>query len=338
MVYREIIADYSQAVVSPQKGKRQQWIGAAIIRSSFSGDFNKQQGGIGATSPMPPELKESDIIPEIRKSKITMPLKNRPPTRYNGRGNPACQRTKGGYTPMASPYRTVHATLQNNRGVWVVSGRVYDPNIGKSRQRTKSTGFKVKDCTKRKALEAMREIVAMWEDGANAAPIKRDPLFSEYAEKWLQTKESTARANTALSYRQYLDIHILPAFGDYKVQEITRQMLQDFCNEKLKKLSVNSVKKIFVPLNGALDDAVIDDIIPANPGKNIKFPQAKKFEGAAYTPEQVARLLEGAEAEGEPMHCAIILAVVYGLRRSEICGLRWQDIVFPGSRSPIGLA
>lgn len=132
-----------------------------------------------------------------------------------------------------------------------------------------------------------------------------------------------------LSYRQYANIHILPAFGGYKVREITRPMLQDFCNEKLKTLSVNSVKKIFVPINGVLDDAVLDDIISANPGgKNIRFPQAKKFEGKAYAPEQVARLLEGATAEGEPIHSAIVLAVIYGLRRSEICGLRWKDVDF----------
>lgn len=103
-------------------------------------------------------VREDDIILEIKKSKITI-LKNQPPMPYNERGNPACQ-TKGGFAPMASPNRTVHASLQDNKGVWTVYGRVFDPNTGKSPQRTKSTGFKVKDNTKRKAEQAMREIVA----------------------------------------------------------------------------------------------------------------------------------------------------------------------------------
>jgi integrase len=227
-------------------------------------------------------------------------------------------------------YRTVHATLQKNKGKWVVSGRVYNPNTGKTEQRMKSTGFRIKDNTVRKAEAVMREIVEAWEAEANAEPITRDPLFSEYISKWLLTAEATKRQNTALSYRQYADKHIIPALGGCRVREITRQQLQDFCNDKLKAgLSVNSVKKFFVVINGALRDAVIDGIIPANPGgNNIRYPQAKKFEGKAYEPEQVAKLLDAAEAEGEPFHSGIVLAVIYGLRRSEICGLRWKDIDF----------
>ena len=110
-------------------------------------------------------------------------------------------------------------------------------------------------------------------------------------------------------------------------------MLQDYANEKLKTLSVSSVKKQFLVINGALTDAAIDDVIVENPaGKNIRFPQAKKYEGKAYTPEQVASLLDAAEKEGEPIRAAMVLAVIYGLRRSEICGLRWKDVDFDAKR------
>lgn len=168
----------------------------------------------------------------------------------------------------------------------------------------------------------MRDIVEAWEAEANAEPEKPDPLFSEYIERWLDKKSVTRRANTALSYRQYADLHVLPALGGYKVRELTLQVLQDYAAEKLKKLSVRSVRKFFIVISGALLDAVRDGIIPANIAEYVEFPEAEKFEGKAYTPEQVSALLDAAAQEGEPIRAALTLAVVYGLRRSEICGLR----------------
>jgi len=228
---------------------------------------------------------------------------------------------------MASQ-KTVKGCLCNDRGNWTVRARVFNPKTGETSTRTKTTGYKVKDNTKRRAQEAMKEIVAQWEAEVNSVPIKRAPLFREYVEAWLKKKETTKRANTALSYRHYTELHILPEFGNYRVRDITRPMLQEYCNRKLEALSVNSVKKHFIVIRGALHDAAIDDVIVANPAENVEFPRAEKFEGKAYTPEQVAVLLDMAKREGEPMRAAITLAVVYGLRRSEICGLRWCDIDF----------
>lgn len=228
--------------------------------------------------------------------------------------------------------RTVKGSLIDDRGIWTVRARVYDPNSGKVRQRVKSLGLRVKDNTKRRAQDAMKIIVQQWEAEANAAPAKREPFFSEYVEKWLERKESTRRANTALSYRQYAELHICPALGQYRVCDITRQQLQEYCNQKLKVLSVSSTKKQFIIIRGALTDAVLDDVIASNPAQYVEFPETKKFEGKAYTPEQVSALLDAAAQEGEPIRAALMLAVVYGLRRSEICGLRWKDIDFDGGK------
>ena len=100
---------------------------------------------------------------------------------------------------MASPQKTVRGTLVDDRGTWTVRGRVYDPATGKTRQRAKSTGFKVKDHTKRRAEEAMREILAQWEIEANTAPVVHDPLFGEYVKKWIERKSFKLRENSVQS-------------------------------------------------------------------------------------------------------------------------------------------
>lgn len=227
---------------------------------------------------------------------------------------------------MAGQEKTVHGNLYDDKGTWTVRARVYDPVSGKVRQRTKSTGFRVKDNTKRKAEQAMKGIVEQWELEANAEPITHDPIFREYAERWLQKKEITRKGITVLSYRQYCDLHILPCLGEYRIRDLTRRVLQGYANEKLKSLSVSSVKKHFAVISGVLLDAVRDDVIPVNVAAYVEFPRSEKYEGKAFSPEQVNVLLDAAKAEGEPIRSAIMLGVYLGLRRSEVCGLRWTDI------------
>lgn len=228
---------------------------------------------------------------------------------------------------MASP-KTVKGALYDDNGTWTVRARVFDPMTGKVKQRSKSTGFKVKDSTKRKAEQAMREIVATWEKDANAVPMKHDPLFSEYIKKWLERKSFSRGKNTVLSYKDYASKHILPALGGMKIRSMTLQHLQSYYNSKLDSLSVNTLRKHHVVISGALLDAVRDGIITTNFADYVEFPRRQKYEGKAYTPEQVAALLEAVEREGEPIRAGVTLAVCYGLRRSELLGLRWKDIDF----------
>lgn len=252
--------------------------------------------------------------------------KKRKPKYSTNVGNLACQLKE--VTDNMASHKTVKGNLYDDKGTWVVRARVFDPSTEKVRQRTKTTGFKVKDSTKRRAESAMRDIVLEWEREANAVPVKCDPLFSDYIHRWLDRKATSKRANTVQSYRDYATLHILPALGPMKIRQMTLQHLQIYYAEKLKSLSVNTLKKHHVVISGALLDAVRDNVISVNFADYVEFPTAKKFEGKAYTAEQVASLLQAVEKEGEPIRSAVTLAVCYGLRRSEICGLRWADIDF----------
>lgn len=93
--------------------------------------------------------------------------------------------------------------------------------------------------------------------------------------------------------------------------------------------SKSTVKKFFIVIRGALDDAVRDEAIQANPESLVKWPKTERIQKArALTRDEIARLLDAAERAGEPIRAAITLALFYGLRRSEACGLRWSDIDF----------
>jgi len=250
------------------------------------------------------------------------------PSLYNYHGDSlACEERR--YTgKMTSQKHKVKGTLQVDRGIYTVRARVYDPYTGEMHQRGKSTGLPVKG-NKRRAEEMMKQIVADWEREANGEVIHADPLFSESVSLWIEHKEATLKESTITAYMYNVNGYILPRFGKMRTREINMYQIRSFYDELLKKgLSVKTVRKIHLIIYGVMEDAVIAGIRQDNPSQRIKLPAAQKFQGKAYTAEQANELIEVAKKEGEPIQAAIILGINYGLRRSEICGLRWSDIDF----------
>ena len=221
-------------------------------------------------------------------------------------------------------------SLQQDKGYWVVRARVYDPVRRKYRQRSKSTGIKTKEHRKREAERMKPDILANWEAETQAAlhPVPDDPLFGDYIWKYLERAAKEVKETTVKSYHDYARVHVLPALGDKRVREMRPRHLQEFLDDLLdrKGLTVSSAKKIFTVINGALDEAVLDDVIAVNFASSVRYPKAEKRKGNAYSPEEFGVLLRAAQEAGEPLYAAIVLGGCYGLRRSEALGLRWSDI------------
>ena len=221
----------------------------------------------------------------------------------------------------------IKGSLVKDHGIWFVRARITDPATGKSTQRSKSTGLKVSGSNKRKAEEKMREILADWELEVNTkVPLGRNPKFGECVEKWLEKKALSIRPNTLHSYEVNANAFIIPSLGEIRIADLTRQHIQSYFNSLKDNVAVSTMKKHKVVIRGALEDAVLDGIVQVNVSDRVKLPKKKKFEGHALTEEEVGGLLSKIEQEKEPIRAAITLALVYGMRRSEICGLRWQDV------------
>ncbi len=68
------------------------------------------------------------------------------------------------------------------------------------------------------------------------------------------------------------------------------------------------------------------DLIPNNPADKVTLPKVERFTGSYLTVEQGNTLLE--VVKDAPLEPAVILGMMYGLRRSEIAGLKWGAIDF----------
>ena len=155
--------------------------------------------------------------------------------------------------------------MQEDHGNWVVRGRVFNPETGVVRQRSKSTILPVKGNNKRKAELLMRDIVNEWTNEANDAIKPESPVFSVYVHKWLDRKRSLRiKANTIKSYTDYIKVHIDPKLGKIPIKSITLLDLDSFYDEYLQTHTVNSSRKVHVVISGAFKEAVRDGVIQNN--------------------------------------------------------------------------
>lgn len=238
-------------------------------------------------------------------------------------------RKGGGARIMADQKKERAWALVEDKGTWVVRIRAYDEEKKKYIHKSKSTGLKVKDGTKMLAKKLAPQIANEVLKAYAPQSVKGETPFEVYVNDWLDGKEMDTRENTAKSYRDYATNHVLPALGKTPVKDIDWKTLQRLCKKWATDHAKSSVKKYFIVIRGALDDAIRDGAITQNPVSLVKWPKEEKSEvSKALSREEAAELLRIAETAEEPMRAAVTLALVYGLRRSEVCGLRWMDIDF----------
>lgn len=229
---------------------------------------------------------------------------------------------------MTSPI-TVRVTLYNHKGTWTARGDYKDPVSGRRKRPSRTLSLKVANNTKRKALAMLPEIKAQMERELNADVVSDDPTFAESVNRWLEAKSKTVKENTMVAYKGYAEKHIIPMLGHIKTKNIQYVHLQRYIDNLAGELKVKSLKKHLVVINGALEDAERSGIITSNPAKLVQMPrEAEKFVGTSFDENEARAALKAAEKEGEPMYTIVILGMIYGLRRSEMCGLRWKDIDF----------
>ena len=158
------------------------------------------------------------------------------------------------------------------------------------------------------------------------------PLFKDYAKQWLETYVATCcRGTTPAGYETSLRIHLLPALGEKRLDEIRRSDVKTLVFALAKKeLSPSTILNVRACLSGILSSAIEDEIITSNPaarlGKYIKRNQ--KPEVDVLTKEETAKLLEAVRTHRPHYYPLFLCALRTGMRIGELLGLEWGDIDF----------
>ena len=216
------------------------------------------------------------------------------------------------------------------------SGKYYIVLYVNGKQKWISTGILVEGNNLRKAQKHMRAVLVDYEE--KKIDLDENILFVDYVKLWLEEKKYEVELNTWESYEMYVNSIIEPYFSKrkFKLQDMTPQDIKTFFKYLQKGSppyvaphSIESIKKYRVYINGAFKMAMEDSIIAYTPVDRVslkKSPEAESFKGDFYSGEEANILLDIFETE--PMLPAVQLALFYGLRRSEILGLRWTAVDF----------
>ena len=197
------------------------------------------------------------------------------------------------------------------------------------KQRSKSTKLPVAGNNKRKAEAFLKAFIAQTEQELQENSKAFEEFLPLYLD-WLNTiMPGQVRSTTLYQYRKSYEEHIAqyPPFQSLKLRDVSPKLIQDFYIHLLNRLSPNTIKKIHCNLNSFFKYAWNMEMIDRNPAARVTLPkQQKTTVGGAYTEEEIARLLK--VFENDILYPAVFLGVTYGLRRSEVCGLKWENIDF----------
>ena len=204
---------------------------------------------------------------------------------------------------------------------------------GKRKRPWIATGLAEKG-NKRKAEQMLREKLHEYE--VQSGIIRCDTLFSDYVRYWLTVVQKKVDTVTYQGYELLANSHILPYFDakGVKLQDVSRNMLQAYIDEKHASgridgkggLSPASIRRHKNILRQTMEEAVKNGLLLANPCAGLILPKSERFEANFYTAEQLQRLFDA--IRDKPIYPLVKITSIYGLRRSELLGLKWDSIDF----------
>ena len=192
--------------------------------------------------------------------------------------------------------------------------------------------------TQKSALKQLHQLIDLYRD----VDLTEDSRMTlgEWLDKWLdEYMIFTIRESTLDSYRAMVKNQVKPFIGGKQISSLTTADMQKFYN-KIKKegrvrehpihgktLADSMVRGVHMMLHEALDTAVKERLIAKNPTNGTTVPKCNYPEKQILGDNQLETFLEA--IKGHEYWCDFFyVEVMTGLRRGEICGLKWQDINF----------
>lgn len=212
--------------------------------------------------------------------------------------------------------------LHEKNGYYYIILNLTD-SAGRRKPKWISTGLTIKGNKKRAEQMLMEE-----RRKYATAKAGDDVLFADFMEQWLEIVKSTVSLPTYSSYVNAVKSIIAPYFRKKKIllRDLQAHDIQMFYQEQLQRVKASSVIHYHANIHKALKYAVKNDMIPSNPADKVERPKQDKFYGNFYDRDELNKLFEA--VAGTKFELPVLLGAFYGLRRSEIVGLKWSAIDF----------
>lgn len=183
-----------------------------------------------------------------------------------------------------------------------------------------------------------QEAMASQEPASPSGPSPAEIPFVDFLYQWLEYKYKFATGrvidgkpielSTYSGYEQQLNNPVAPYFREHPVAlcDLTKKDIVAFYEKELERVKPSTVKHYHALIHSALNYAVDQNLIPSNPSDRIIISKQEAFKGDYYLDSEVLDLLE--VIKGHKIELVVLLTAFYGLRRSEVIGLKWSAFDF----------
>jgi len=230
---------------------------------------------------------------------------------------------------MSVSARTVKNKKDANGVLTGREGTVYDVDIKYRTPQGYKHHVKKGFHTKKDALQHEAEMkVKLANPGYSPLDsAKGKQTLQEYLDEWVERHgKANLRPSTYATYKGYIKNHINSNIGHIYLNQLTPAMLDNMFIKLFDKgLSQSTVRYVQRILSVAFEAAKKYRYIENNPARDIitKFGKQGKTPDP-YTVEQVQHFI--GKVIGTQWEMPVVLAGLYGLRISEVIGLRWQNV------------
>ena len=229
--------------------------------------------------------------------------------------------------------------LREKRGYYHMVLSYTDEN-GKRQTPSKSTGLPVKGNKKRaeallmqarKEKEAELQLKMAQKEQQHFSQFT-DILFTQFMSSWVDMMKNSVEDTTYAAYSMTINKKIVPYFNKkypgLLLREVTPKYIQDYYTHEMNVngLSANTVIHRHANIRKALQYAMKTGLILSNPADLVERPKKIQYVGGFYNEKELEKLFEA--VKGDPIELGVIVAAFYGLRRSEVVGLKWDAIDF----------
>lgn len=223
-------------------------------------------------------------------------------------------------------YCTTRGLMVQERSFYMAKGRPefnFNPKTGYYRKRIRMPDNTYRD-VRAKTKEELRAKLYDLETAVRQGLVLNDKTtVAELAKEWYENRRGKWSYSRRSDYTNAINKHICPVIGAMRVKEIKPEHCQRIL-ANMAGMSNSSQSKVVTTLKQIFDCAEENGLILRSPCARLKAGGERTQEKIPLTPEQCQALEEA--TRGTKAYLFVMLGLYAGLRREEICGLRWGDV------------
>lgn len=159
-------------------------------------------------------------------------------------------------------------------------------------------------------------------------PVCNDlPTLKQVAYDFLKSRKGVIKNSSYQNYVWSLRRDILPALGDYKINDINAEVLQTQITNLSERLSPKSVRERIMLVKNILHFAEERGLIVLK-AMRLRYPKAEKQEYKVLSDSDYDKLYTHCLGSKKASRTGLLIALEIGARIGEICGLKWSDVDF----------